>query len=70
MSDGYVHISLHDISGRKVRDIINEYTNSGNYSIVIDSKGLTSGMYFYTLKVKGLNGKNIYSSTKKMAFIK
>ena len=70
MSDGYVHISLHDISGRKVRDIINEYTNSGNYSIVIDSKGLTSGMYFYTLKVKGLNGKNIYSSTRKMAFIK
>ena len=70
MSDGFVEISVYDILGRKVKDIINEHIESGNHSIVISLEGLTSGMYFYNLKVHGIDGQFIYSSTKKMALIK
>ena len=70
MSDGLVEISVYDILGRKVKDIINEHIESGSHSIVIGSEGLTSGMYFYTLSVHGVDGEPIYNSTKKMAFIK
>jgi hypothetical protein len=70
MFDGYVELSVFDILGRKVKDVINEFTKSGNHSIVISSEELTSGMYFYNLNVNDLDGISIYSSTKKMALIK
>jgi len=43
---------------------------SGRHTYVLDAKGLTSGMYFYSMEVKGKDAKPIFSSTRKMAFIK
>ena len=70
VSGGYVNISLYDIVGRKIKDLVGTYMESGHHTYVLDAKGLTSGMYFYSMEVKGKDAKPIFSSTRKMAFIK
>lgn len=40
-----VTISLHDIHGRKCRDIMHEHYARGNYTIPVDISGLPSGVY-------------------------
>ena len=70
ISDGYVQISIYDLNGRKVLDLIDDYIEFGTHSITIDSKGLSSGMYFYNLQVRDSDKNSIFYETKKMALIK
>ena len=70
IDDGYVQISIYDLNGRKVLDLIDKYIEYGSHSITIDSRGLSSGMYFYSLQVKDSNENSIFYATKKMALIK
>ena len=43
---GVVKISIYDISGRLIRDLIDETKNAGNYTLQINSRNLSSGIYF------------------------
>ena len=70
ISGGIVQVSLYDMVGRKVKDMIDQYMDSGHHSYVLDARGLTSGMYFYSMKVKGQDGSSIFSSTKKLVLLK
>ncbi|MEL1236890.1 MAG: T9SS type A sorting domain-containing protein, partial [Candidatus Neomarinimicrobiota bacterium] len=70
ISDGYVQISIYDLNGRKVLDIIDDYIEFGIHSITIDSKGLSSGMYFYSFQVRDSDKNPVFYTTKKMALIK
>ena len=70
ISDGYVQISIYDLNGRKVLDVIDDYIEFGTHSITIDSKGLSSGMYFYTFQVRDSENPPVFYTTKKMALIK
>ena len=70
ISDGYVQISIYDLNGRKVLDVIDDYIEFGLHSITIDSKGLSSGMYFYKILVSGSGGKSLFSSIRKMILMK
>lgn len=69
-SDGYALITLYDVTGRKIKDMINNYMSAGHYSIKIDGSSMPSGIYYYRLEVKNSNQKSIFSSTRKMALIK
>lgn len=62
--NGFVSLKLFDIYGREVEELVNEYKPAGTYSIDFIPKDLTSGVYFYILKV------NNFSQTRKMMFIK
>lgn len=44
-----VVLSVYDQTGRKVKDLVNEFKNPGSYSVSFDASGLTSGVYFYRL---------------------
>ena len=70
ISDGYVQVSIYDLNGCKVLDIIDDYIEFGTHSITIDSKGLSSGMYFYTFQVRDSDKTPVFYTTKKMALIK
>jgi ligand-binding sensor domain-containing protein len=48
--DGCVTLSIYDIRGRKIKSFINNRQNTGEYEIVFDGSGLSSGIYFYTLE--------------------
>jgi photosystem II stability/assembly factor-like uncharacterized protein len=43
-------IKVFDVLGREVATLVDEYRNAGSYEIEFDAAGLSSGIYFYTLK--------------------
>ena len=60
-----VEISIFDISGRLVKNLVNNVKfEQGVYSIKFDGSSLSSGMYYYRLKA------NEYIETRKMVLIK
>ncbi len=63
-NSGFITLSIFDISGREVKQLVNETKPAGYYSVVFDAKGLSSGAYFYKL-----TGDN-FSDTKKMVLVK
>lgn len=60
----FVTLKVYDILGREIVELVNEFLPAGAYEVVLDSRDLSSGVYFYTLK------SNKSSLTKKMLLIK
>ena len=65
-SAGYVSLKIYDLIGREIAVIVNEYQQRGDYNtkFSIDNSQLSSGMYYYLLKVGN------FVKTKKMMLIK
>lgn len=59
-----LQITIFDILGRRVKTLVNEMKTYGNYEINFNATELTSGIYFYQLKV------GEYLKTKKMVLLK
>lgn len=51
---GEVKLIVYDLSGREVKTLVNKFQNSGEYSFNFDGDGLSSGVYFYRLKINDL----------------
>ncbi len=62
--NNFVTIKVYNTLGQEVATLVNEEKPAGSYSFKFDGNGLSSGLYFYTLKA----GK--YTSTKKMLLLK
>ncbi|MCG8373731.1 MAG: DUF2341 domain-containing protein [Balneolales bacterium] len=73
-----VTLEVWDILGRKVRTLIDEERTAGRYTYNFNARDLASGVYFYRLSTRALNGSYVFSGsnpsntviTKKMVFIK
>ena len=52
--DGSVDISIYDLTGRKVANVMNQYKPTGTYEVNFNSVGLSTGVYIATLS--GANG--------------
>ena len=61
---GYVEIKLYDILGREVATLVSDPFTAGTYSVEFDASKLSSGVYFYKIKVGD------FTDTKKMVLIK
>ena len=64
-----VQITIYDINGQKVKDLVNEFKNAGEYSVTWDAKNnygnkVASGTYFYQVQTDD------FVQTKKMILIK
>jgi hypothetical protein len=57
---GFVQLKVYNILGVEVATLVNDYKNSGNYSVAYDAYRLSSGVYLYTLSV------NNFTQTRKM----
>ncbi len=53
--DGLVSIKLFDITGRLVKQLVNEQKPMGRHRTTIDSRNLASGVYIYSLRVNDIN---------------
>ncbi len=62
---GFVTVKIYDFLGKEIQTLVHEFQQAGNYSFNFDAHALTSGIYFYELRV----GKH-YAETKKMLFLK
>lgn len=52
---GFVTLKVYDLLGNEVAILVNEKRNSGSYVIEFDASELSSGIYFYVLKIWGLS---------------
>ncbi len=70
-----VNLFIFDVSGREVRRLVNGVKASGNHSIewnMEDERGNTvsTGVYFYKIDARALDGNSHYSKFRKMLVIK
>lgn len=49
----HVALSIYNVLGQKVAVLLNGKMEAGQHSVVFDAKNMTSGIYFYELKVDG-----------------
>jgi len=61
---GLVTLKVYDVLGNEITTLVNEELPAGEYEVEFDASGLTSGIYFYKLKVGDL------SDTKKLILLK
>ena len=64
-----ITISLYNSLGQLVNTIAEGNYTVGNHEVNVNASSLSSGIYFYTIEAKGVNGKN-FTATKKMALMK
>lgn len=61
---GFVTLSVIDILGNKIADLVNEKQNDGTHNVTFNASELSSGLYFYSIKV------NDFHLAKKMLLVK
>ena len=59
-----VKLQVFDLSGRIVKNLVNDFQAAGDYSLSFDTAGLASGLYLYRLTTDNL------SETKRLLLIK
>lgn len=64
-----VNLNVINLLGEKVANLISSELEAGNHSVNFNAKGLSSGLYLYTISVVGLDGKN-YTANNKMILLK
>ncbi len=71
-NDGNVTLSIYDLLGNEVALLENGNKSAGNYTYNFDASNLSSGLYFYTLRVGASTGSATlsFTSTKKMLLMK
>ncbi|MEO8446474.1 MAG: T9SS type A sorting domain-containing protein [bacterium] len=63
-SDGFVRLSVFDLTGRLISIPEEGFRTSGSYNVTFNGNDFATGVYFYRLEMDG------YSATKKMTLIK
>jgi hypothetical protein len=63
-TNSQVELTIYDMNGRKVTDLINEHKSAGYHEVSWDASGFTSGIYFYRLTA------GEFVETKKMILMK
>jgi hypothetical protein len=62
----FVELKIYDLLGREMAVLVNEFKNAGTYKVSFNAAvhGLTSGVYFYTLRSSG------HTQTRKFSLVK
>lgn len=68
--NGHALITLYDITGRKIRDLVNKPFAAGSYSFDLNASDLPSGMYFYKMNTTDSQGSSAFNSTRKLVLMK
>jgi len=64
-SNGAVSLKVYDMLGKEVASLVEGQYSAGSYTVELNGKNLSSGLYFYTMKAS-----NGFSQTKKMLLVK
>jgi photosystem II stability/assembly factor-like uncharacterized protein len=65
-----VRISVFNSLGQLVNELVDKIERSGNYEKTFNAVNLPSGIYIYSISVQSTDGKNNFSSVKKMMLVK
>jgi len=66
-----IRINVYDLTGKLVKELLNDNFSSGTYSVKFDGSFISSGVYFYKLEAFPVTGDGLrFTETKKMVLIK
>lgn len=68
--DSDVKIEIFDITGQRVTELVNSEHNAGQYEVSFSINGLSSGIYFYVMNAKQINGEGHFNQIRKMILMK
>lgn len=60
----HVNLAVYDIMGRRVMQLVDEFTAAGSHSVQVDAKSLPSGVYMYVIRA------GAFTASSKMTLIK
>jgi hypothetical protein len=66
----FVSLNIYNVLGQRIRQIVNEELQPGEYKSVFNALDLPSGIYFYKLVVGDNSGNGSFADTRKMILIK
>ena len=68
----HVNLKIFNILGREVQTLVDTFQDVGEYTIDFDAQNLSSGVYFYKLKVgdPSKNSGQGFTKTKKMILMR
>ncbi|CAN5525771.1 hypothetical protein BH10BAC5_BH10BAC5_27940 [soil metagenome] len=66
-SDSKVNITVYDLMGREIKELVNGNVSAGYRTVQFDASGISSGTYFYRIVAEG-NSK--FELTKKLTIVK
>jgi hypothetical protein len=69
-ADSKVTIKIYNLLGQLIKELLNATQNTGNQQVVFNASNLSSGVYFYSMSAVSIDGKEEYSSIKKMVLLK
>ncbi len=69
-AESAVEISIYNILGEKIRELVNAQMSVGIHSINFDAGNLASGIYIYQIKARKILEDKIFTSAKKMILVK
>jgi aminopeptidase N len=68
---GIVGLKVYDLLGQEVAALIDEEESAGFHEFRFEDKGLTSGVYFYSLRVAPMTGAaSTFAETRKMLLLR
>ncbi|QQS37343.1 MAG: T9SS type A sorting domain-containing protein [Ignavibacteriales bacterium] len=67
--DNFVSLKIFNAIGQEVANLVNEVKPAGTYDINFDAKDLSSGIYYYILRI-GSGSQNEFTRTNKMILLK
>ncbi len=65
-----INITLYNVVGEVVKELINTKQTAGYYEQQIQMNNFASGVYFYRINAKSIDGKHNFNSIKKMILLK
>jgi len=65
-----VVITIYNMLGQKVEKLVDKVQDTGYYEVEWRASGYASGMYFYHIELKAVDGNKSHSSVKKMMLMK
>ena len=65
-----VNVKFYTSLGQCIREVNENSRQPGNYTLIFESSGIASGVYFYSIKAVSSDGKNKFNSVKKMILLK
>ncbi|MBK8549800.1 MAG: T9SS type A sorting domain-containing protein [Ignavibacteria bacterium] len=68
--NSFITLKVFDTNGKEIITLVNEKQTDGNYEVLFDGSGLSSGIYFYRISVYDENTNREYFESKKMILLK
>jgi hypothetical protein len=65
VNENVVNLTVYNAMGQEVASLVNGTMGAGRHTVSFDASNLTSGLYFYTVKIG-----NEFTATKKMLLVK